>query len=432
VNNVAPAVDAGPDATITKGSTFSQSGSFTDPDSDTWTATVDYGDGSGIRTLRLKADKTFTLSRTYATSGDYIVNVTVTDKDGGAGSDTVAVKVNGANVNVAPVVNAGPDATITKGSTFSQSGSFTDPDSDTWIATVNYGDGSGIQSLSLNADKTFVLSHTYADSRDYIVNITVTDKDGGTGSDTVTVKVTEANGTPVLGEIVVPVDPVMVGTSVQVSSPLTYAGNGYPLTAVWTWDDGSSSSLSFPAATNKITSKHTYTTAGVYMISLQVNDKDGHSASKTAQSYIVVYDPSAGFVTGGGWINSPLGAYVTAPTMTGKATFGFVSKYVKGKTPPTGTTEFQFNIAKLNFQSTSYDWLVVAGAKAQFKGTGTINGAGTYGFMLSAIDDSKGDKFRIKIWEKASGNPVYDNQVGAAEDANPTTVIAGGSIVVHK
>jgi hypothetical protein len=152
---------------------------------------------------------------------------------------------------------------------------------------------------------------------------------------------------------------------------------------------------------------------------------------------VVVYDPNGGFVTGGGWIISPTGAYLADPTLTGKATFGFVSKYPKGKTVPTGNTEFQFHAASLNFQSTNYEWLVVGGAKAQYKGNGTINGAGNYGFMLSAIDGQVSggggtDKFRIKISDKITGNPVYDNQKGATEDAAPVTTLGGGSIVVHK
>src|SRR3990170_8691144 len=65
---------------------------------------------------------------------------------------------------------------------------------------------------------------------------------------------------------------------------------------------------------------------------------------------------------------------------------------------------------------------------------GSINGAGNYGFMLTAIDgDLKGrgnsDMFRIKIWDKATGMLIYDNQYGSSDAADPTTAIAGGSIV---
>jgi hypothetical protein len=151
----------------------------------------------------------------------------------------------------------------------------------------------------------------------------------------------------------------------------------------------------------------------------------------------VVYDPDGGFVTGGGWIASPAGAYAADPSVAGKATFGFVSKYRKGQTVPTGETQFQFRAAGMDFQSTAYDWLVVAGAKAQYKGTGTINGAGSYGFMLTAIDgDLKGtgpDTFRIRVWDRADGDAaIYDNMLGAPDTTDPSTALGGGSIVVHK
>jgi len=151
---------------------------------------------------------------------------------------------------------------------------------------------------------------------------------------------------------------------------------------------------------------------------------------------VVVYDPSAGFVTGGGWIDSLEGAYTSDPSLTGKANFGFVAKYQKGADIPSGETQFQFKVADLNFHSTSYQWLVIARAKAQFKGSGTINGAGDYGFMLTAIDGQINggggvDKFRIKIWDTQTDEVIYDNQIGDADDNDVTQAIGGGSIVIH-
>ncbi len=64
---------------------------------------------------------------------------------------------------------------------------------------------------------------------------------------------------------------------------------------------------------------------------------------------------------------------------------------------PDGKTEFQFKAGDLNFHSSSYEWLVVAGNKAQFKGEGTINGQGSYKFKIWADDDNP-DTFRIQIW----------------------------------
>lgn len=116
---------------------------------------------------------------------------------------------------------------------------------------------------------------------------------------------------------------------------------------------------------------------------------------------------------------------------TGKASFGFVSKYKKGASVPEGNTEFVFKAGALNFHSTEYDWLVVTGSNyAKFKGIGTINGAGEYKFMLWAGDGTGtdgADTFGIKIWEEDGlGNEavIYDNGMNQA--------IGGGSIVVHK
>ena len=72
-----------------------------------------------------------------------------------------------------------------------------------------------------------------------------------------------------------------------------------------------------------------------------------------------------------------------------------------------------------------------------FKGEGDLNSQGGYGFMISALDgDLLGgdglDKFRIKIWELGTETTVYDNQLGEVEDADPTIILGGGSIVVHK
>ena len=46
-----------------------------------------------------------------------------------------------------------------------------------------------------------------------------------------------------------------------------------------------------------------YAGAGIYSVAITVTDDDGGAAQSRFQ-YVVVYDPSAGFVTGGG--NSPV------------------------------------------------------------------------------------------------------------------------------
>jgi outer membrane protein assembly factor BamB len=244
-----------------------------------------------------------------------------------------------------------------------------------------------------------------------------------------------ANAAPSITAVTVPIDPQRVNDPVSVSAAFTDPDQADTHTATWTWGDGTTSAGTIIESNGAgtVSGSHVYAEAGVYTVSVKVTDNNGASAEATAQSYVVVYNPDAGFVTGGGWITSPIGAYANDPVLTGKATFGFVSKYQKGANTPSGNTEFQFKVANLNFKSTSYEWLVIAGAKAQYKGTGTINGAGSYKFMLSAVDGNlKGtgpDTFRMKIWD--DNGVVYDNSVGTPDTAAPTMTLGGGSIVIH-
>ena len=183
--NDSPIITPPAAATINEGDTFSGQGSFTDPDSSSWTATVDYGDGSGPQPLALNPDGTFNVSHTYADDGVYTATVTVSDGLSPTASATFQVTV----LNVAPVVTAPPDASISVGDTFTGGGSFTDPGADTWVGTVDYGDGAGPQPLALNPDMTFALSHTYAAVGTFTVTVMVVDDEGGAGSDTTEVEV---------------------------------------------------------------------------------------------------------------------------------------------------------------------------------------------------------------------------------------------------
>jgi hypothetical protein len=97
----------------------------------------------------------------------------------------------------------------------------------------------------------------------------------------------------------------------------------------------------------------------------------------------------------------------------------------------------------MNFHSTAYSWLIVSGFKAQYKGTGTINGAGKYSFTLTAYDGelmspTGPDKFRIRITDDNNSNAVvFDNRMSSPAgpdnlDTADPQAISGGSIVIHK
>jgi len=297
-----------------------------------------------------------------------------------------------------------------------------------WSVASNTGDDSGAACLFANA-AALSTSLTCNDEGSYTLTLTATDSAGlmATSSTTVTV----SNAAPVVGSISgLPTGPVAINSVVSSSVSFIDPGTLDPHTAVWSWGDGSSSAGAVTEihGAGSVTGSHTYTVAGVYTVTVTATDADGAIGSAMFE-FVVVYDPSAGFVTGSGWITSPVGADALNPTATGKASFGFVSNYQKGAAIPSGNTQFQFQAASLNFHSAAYQWLVISGScRAQFKGTGTINGSGSYTFLLTAVDGERcanpgPDTFRIQITDNAFGATVYDNGTDQA--------IGGGDIQVH-
>jgi uncharacterized protein len=285
----------------------------------------------------------------------------------------------------------------------------------------------GVGDYHINSDEPSVLD--YNDdfkSPGQIISLYAPDEFRIADHDPVVVGLNLVNYPPELGDVSVAPALLAIGAQVDASVPFTDPDALDTHTATWDWGDGTTSTgdISESFGSGTITGSHVYSTPGLYELQVTVLDDFGNS-DLAYFDYVVVYDPNGGFVTGGGWIDSPEGAYTLDPTLSGKATFGFVAKYKKGATIPEGNTEFQFKAGDLNFKSTSYEWLVVAGSKAQFKGVGTINGAGEYKFILTAVDGGP-DTFRIKIWYSAASGDVtiYDN--------GPDQPIANGSIIVHK
>ncbi len=392
--------------------------------SDTFTAYFDWGDG--IFDSYPLGTQEFTISgaHVYVAAGEYMITIIITDDDGGQAVYYWYVTVFG---NEQPV-DAGQDAELNEGSEFMGAGFLAD-DSGSYSAQVDYGDGTGVQELLLNPGNTFALQHIYGDNGLYSVVVTAYNEGEEWGSDEV--MVTVYNVAPTIESLTgSSTDPIPLNSLYTINS--LFSDPGYLDTHIATvdWGDGQTTPVNVAVGTYEITTSHVYSTAGVYQITLTVTDDDGDSDTKILEYYVVVYNPGMGFVTGGGWIVAQPGSYPADQSYTGKATFGFVSKYKKGQTTPEGNTEFQLHGASLNFHSHTYEWLVVAGSLAMYKGTGTINGEGNYGFLVTIRDGqiSGGggiDTFRIKIWDMNNGDLiVFDN--------NEDSALSGGQITIHK
>lgn len=433
-SNATPVYTPPADQTANEGASTSFAlGSFSDPDGGPWEIVVSWGDPSPAETFsRSTAGTIPPRAHTYDDNATYTVSVTVTDSDGASDSGTFQVVV----ANVAPTATFEAQSPVDEGSSFHLAlTSPSDPSGADTVAGFVYafdcGDGAGYGPFGPSNTRDCPTT----DNGTRAVGGKIRDKDLGTTEYTATVVVN--NVPPSCGPIVVVPPVTSVSTLVTATAPFTDPGTADTHTAVMDWGDGTSSpaTVAETAGSGTATATHTYSSAGIYTLILTVTDDDGGSGQCTFE-FVIVFDRAAGFVTGGGWIDSPPGAYTADPTLTGKANFGFVAKYHKDADVPSGNTEFQFKAGDVNFKSTGYEWLVVFGARAVFMGSGTINGAGDYRFFVSVIDGQKpggggDDKFRIRIWEAATGIPVYDNGLGASITTPPATSLGGGSITIH-
>jgi hypothetical protein len=88
---------------------------FEDPGADTWSATINWGDGSPAQTIP-SVGKSFSASHTYGSSGAFAVTVTVTDDDGDsdtkAGAAQVTVQYVFEGGGILQPINPGPPSSI--------------------------------------------------------------------------------------------------------------------------------------------------------------------------------------------------------------------------------------------------------------------------------------------------------------------------------
>ena len=123
-------------------------------------------------------------------------------------------------------------------------------------------------------------AHSYADNGQYIVKLTVTDPSGVTGTASNVVTVSNANPVVIIGSSV----PITSGATFTLDGGFSDAGQAdAPWSYTINWGDGLSSGTT--SMEGALGGTHRYFTAGTYIVTLTVTDKDGGvgSASSTVQ-----------------------------------------------------------------------------------------------------------------------------------------------------
>jgi hypothetical protein len=229
-----PTVDAGGPYTGVEGSPTTVSGTVVDPDS-TPTLTWSYAPVSGVDAGATCAFDDASLVSTDVTctdDGTYSVTLTADDGVNPAVSDSADLTVSNANPvpTIADAPTSGPEGTaISLTSSVTDAGSNDTVASYAWSVTKDgnaYGSGGSLSGFSFTPD----------DNATYVVTLDVTDDDGGPGTTSATITVTNVNPT-VYSMSLTNTGPCTATVSASFSDP----GTADTHTASIDWGDTSSS-----------------------------------------------------------------------------------------------------------------------------------------------------------------------------------------------
>ncbi len=243
--------------------TFDGTGSF-DPDGGSIVSYAwDFGDGN----TGIGADPT----NVYAVAGTYTVSLTVTDDEGEV--SVPATTTASIALDEAPTaLTDGPyNGTVNVPLVMDGSASF---DTDGVIVSWDWDFG---DSTTGSGETT---SHTYAAEGVYTVTLTVTDDFGNTGTTSTTATITATALLPPIADVGGPYNGI-INDPVAFNGTASTDPDGTIVRYDWDFGDGTVLTDAGPTPT------HTYTTVGIYNVTLTVTDDDGLSDSDGTTATIV-------------------------------------------------------------------------------------------------------------------------------------------------
>jgi hypothetical protein len=295
VNNVAPTITVTGD-TISENEVATVSGTISDPSvEDTFTITIDWGEGSPMDYNYPAGSTSFSETHQYldddptATPSDaYLVDVTITDDDGGVDPSGTYVTV----YNTAPSITITGDL-IDEDDYATVSGNINDPGTqDTFTITIDWGEGAP-EYFSYPAGSTmYSETHQYLDDNPtgtlsdvYSISVTVTDDDTEFDNTGTTVTVNNLDPVTTIDNMAQP-NPQFILPIVHTldfTGSFTDVGTQDTHTALWDWGDSTSTvgTVIEAGGSGTVTASHVYMLPGIYTVTLTVIDDDGGTDSDT-------------------------------------------------------------------------------------------------------------------------------------------------------
>lgn len=214
------------------------------------------------------------VEHTYTSSGEYTVELQVVDVYGN--TDVASLRVS-AFEPATPRFSVSTDS-ANVGESITVDGSDTvDPDGEVQTYAWDFGDGTTSSGVTA--------SHTYEDSGQFDITLTVTDTQGLTSSTTQTLRITAE---PAADFEVTPESP-RVGDTVTLDGGISSDPDG--TIQSYTWDLGQGDEVTGQRVTT------TYQSADAYQVSLGVEDSQGNADVKTKTVDVVsTGEPNADFV----------------------------------------------------------------------------------------------------------------------------------------